>query len=133
MILCMVLFAMPGISSIYSQSAINSTGIGASINSTTAYINKVNQSGYLVFYPQLSQAYGYLNQAKNQSKANLTESYFLLAKARASAYSQQQSLAQNERYSLYALVLISVFLAVLLYVLMAPYRARRNVGKRRKS
>ena len=46
----------------------NSTGYTPSsangiINGAQAYVDMVNQSGYLIFYPNLTQAYGYLNQA----------------------------------------------------------------------
>jgi len=133
--ICMALFAMLSLyGTAYSQqAAINSTNINASINATAAYINKVNQSGYLIFYPNLQQAYRYLGLARNISPANASAAYYLLTQARQSAASQEASIKGYETYSLYVLLAAFALLAVLLYALMRPYkpttkrrRAKRN-------
>ena len=135
LILCMALFAMlvAYCTLPYSQStSIGSASINASINSTAAYINTVNQSGYLVFYPQLAQAYNYLNLAKNISAKNASAAYSLLAMARSSAQSQELSLQHNERYLSYGLIAASLFLGLLLYALMRPPLRRGNVTNGKK-
>ncbi len=108
---------------------INVSTINQSINSTAAYINMVNQSGYLIFYPNLTQAYSYLNQARNQSQMNQPYAYDLLAKARSSAQLQQESIDKYKSESLYILIIFAFLLAILMYVLMRPMKSNPKSRK----
>jgi hypothetical protein len=115
----------------HSQGAnVSSTNIGEAINSTAAIISKVNQSGYLIFYPNLTQAYSYLSLAKNESNINTSITLSLLAKASQSAQAQQALIDQYKMVSLYALVVFGFLLAALLIVLMKP--AVFTKGKRKR-
>lgn len=99
------------------------------INSTAAFINRVNQSGYLVFYPNLTGAYANLNLAKNESQVNPPFAYQLLAKARSSAQSQEDAINQYKGDSLYVLVILAILLVILLYLLMKPIKSSRRSRK----
>ncbi len=115
----------------HAQGVYNTGGnLTGAINSTAHFINRVNQSGYLILYPNLAQAYGYLDMAKNQS--NESYSYVLLAKARASAQSQLEAMNRYRRDSLYALIASAALLFALLYYMMIPRRNTHMHGKRRK-
>lgn len=100
-------------------------GIGAAINSTAQYLARVNESAYLVFYPNLSYAYNALDRAANVSRSNPAEAYSLLDLARSSALAEQQRISQYRQASFYALAAVSAALALTLYALM------RKPGKRR--
>lgn len=112
--------------------SISGVNMTAAINSTASYINMVNQSGYLIFYPNLANAYGYLNQARNQSQINPAYSYILLAKAMASAQSQEAQISQYKTDSLYVLTTLAFILVISVYLLMRPYKAAERGSKRRK-
>jgi predicted PurR-regulated permease PerM len=113
--------------------SISTLNMTETINSTATYINTVNQSGYLVFYPNLVQAYGYLNQAKNQSQTNPQYAYLLLAKARSSAQSQEAQIDQYKTDSLYVLIALAFILVISVYLLMRPYKPVKGARKRHKS
>jgi hypothetical protein len=115
---------------IHTQSAsISQTSINNSINSTAAFINNVNQSGYLIFYPNLSAAYNYLQLAKeNAISGNVTYSYILLARAKQSAQVELESMDKYKTDSLYLLIASTIVLAIILYMLMMP----KEKGKAKK-
>jgi hypothetical protein len=105
------------------QPVINSTNITMLINSTQSFINQVNKSGYLVFYPNLAQSYKYLDMAKNVYQSNQTDAYYLLAEARSSAQMQLQSINKYRQISLYAMVILAIVSSVLLYIYMKPRKS----------
>ncbi len=110
----------------YSQT---NSSMQQQINSTAAYIQTVNESGYLIFYPNLSQSYALLAKAQNESTSNPSQSLSLLTMARQSADQQLQII---DSYRNTAAVIVAIFVIVigtLLYYTMIPYR-RRNTRKR---
>ncbi len=100
----------------YSRAA----GIGTAINSTLDYVNMVNQSAYLVFYPNLSASYGYISSAANVSHTNPAYGQELLAMAMSSAKRQLDDINAYRTGSFLALGAAAVVLAVLLDRLMQP-------------
>ncbi len=98
-----------------------SKNISAAINSTREYLNIVNKSAYVIFYPNMEQPYAYLDGAVNAtSKKNYSDAYSLLAKARASA-SEQKSIIYKYRSETFWIMLVA-FIASLavLYFIMKP-------------
>jgi hypothetical protein len=119
-ILAMLIFY--GISA-HAQSQIgvvSSTNITVAINTTAAFINRVNQSGYLVFYPNLAEAYNYLNLARQNSQTNTQYAYLLLTNANGSAQAELNRINQYKSDSLYVLIVSAILLAIMLYILMMP-------------
>jgi predicted PurR-regulated permease PerM len=108
------------------NSSINST-----INATASYIQQVNQSAYLIFYPNLAQAYGYLQKAENISKTNTTGAYSLLSKARASAAQQESNLDSEKQDSLIVMVLLTIITTLLLYQVMKRRKPEKIPRARR--
>ena len=106
----------------YSQA----TGIGAAINSTLDYVNMVNQSAYLVFYPNLSASYSYIGSAANVSHANPAYGQELLAMAMSSAKRQLDNVDAYRTESFLALGAVAVVLVVLLNRLMRPKKGRAD-------
>jgi hypothetical protein len=95
------------------------------INSTRQYVESVNESSYLLFYPNLTYAYNALGTAVNVSRTNATEAYELLKVANTSAADAQRSIYRYALDSLYALAVISVALAALLFRLMQSKKKGR--------
>ncbi|MGI0100237.1 MAG: hypothetical protein ACREBH_00725 [Candidatus Micrarchaeaceae archaeon] len=122
---CMAMMAMLSLCINAQYSTVNSsTGIGVAINSTKQFISTVNQSSYLVFYPNLTESYMYLHMAVNESKSNPGYAYILLGEAKASAQHQKQKLASYKTVSLYVLAAFTLVFAASIYVLMRPYRPK---------
>jgi len=109
-----------------AQSSNVSSNLTIAINSTQSYIETVNQSSYLVFYPNLSTAYNDLALARNESSINISDAYMLLGKAKGSAEEAQSRISQYKTISLYLLVIVGVILAFSLYVLMSPSKAPKR-------
>lgn len=99
--------------------------ISASINSTRSYVDMVNQSAYLIFYPNLTAAYGYLDSAVNVSRTNPAYAQVLLGRARESARIQLAAIDGYRTWSFYILAAASVLFAVLLERLMRPKPSRK--------
>jgi hypothetical protein len=109
-----------------SGASLGATNITVAINSTSQYIESVNESAYLVFYPNLTGAYAALNASMNASHTNTTKAYALLGLARSSADAAQRRIFQYYSVSFYVLAVISIVLAAALYVLMRkPQKVRK--------
>jgi hypothetical protein len=115
-----------------SANQSNRGNITTEINSTASYIEQVNQSSYLIFYPNLTSAYKYLEMARNESQLNQDYALSLLAKARESAQTEQNLILRYQNISLYSLAALTVFLAIVLYVFMKPNKRGNRPEKRQK-
>jgi hypothetical protein len=115
----------------YAHAAVlNGTNMSYAINTTEAFVNRVNQSGYLIFYPNLTASYHDISLATNYSKSNASYAYSLLSIARENAQAQQLKIYQYKTYSLYVLILSALILLCVLYSLM---KLRKTAETRRKS
>lgn len=128
------LLALACLSQLGFASSVGTSNIGAAINSTAQYIKSVNESAYLVFYPNLAQAYNALGQAENVSRDNSTAAYALLATARSDAQSELQRISQYKQDSLYVMLAVAAFLAAMLAWLMRrPTTKKKNVRRRARN
>ena len=100
-----------------------------SFNSTLSYIQMANQSSYLVFYPNLTDAYFQLYMAKANYTRNISLAYAQLANARADAAVQLARIYSYRPISLAIMVALTVAAAAALYVVM---HRPKVVGKGRK-
>lgn len=114
------------------SSNVTASNITTAINLTLQYVNNINQSSYLIFYPNLTKAYADINLARNESQINAPYSYVLLAKARQEAQYQLSLINQYRSESLYVLIIFGILFVILLYVLMKPANSGRNARKRGK-
>lgn len=96
-------------------------GIGAAINRTAAILDTANQSGYLIFYPNLTQAYADYYRAVNISAnaSNYTETYALLNRSAYIAGSEEARISAYSGYSVVVLAVLGAATAVVLYRFMA--------------
>ena len=110
----------------------NNPNITIAINDTAQYIQQVNMSAYLVFYPNLTQAYSYLDQAKNASGKSPSYAQLLLTKASESAM-QQQSILSSEKSDAIIVVAVLLFVsAVSLFMAMSPRKKAKMTSKKRR-
>ena len=105
------------------NNSISNTSLSSQINSTLSYINQVNQSSYLIFYPNLSSAYNEINMARNSSNS-ITINH-LLESAKSSA-EQQNNMLNNYRYiSFIVMLILVIFSSILLYKLTLPFNSKK--------
>ncbi len=116
--------------SVFANYSYSQTGVGADINSTLAYVNMVNQSAYVVFYPNMTAAYGYISKAENVSRTDPAYARSLLAQAMGSAQQQLDRISQYRTDSVLVLAVVAVALVVLLNRLMRVRRGK--TGRRQK-
>jgi hypothetical protein len=106
-----------------SSSSFNATYTNATITKAEGYVNLINQSSYIIFRPNLTAAYHYLNlsiEAYNKSDGTLSIRYASLAQQSAeSAYSQISAYKYD---SAAAMVAFTLFIGVILYIHMKPIR-----------
>ncbi len=103
------------------------SNMSAAIDSAAAYVNMVNRSAYVAFYPNMSDAYLYLSDARsNASSGDYANAYALLGLAKSSAAGQLQRINQ---YKYATLAVLTAFLVALILVLR---RVMRPIGGRRQ-
>lgn len=134
-LLLLVLFysgANPGgILALPPNATIQSLNISAAINYTNNTINAINESNYLIFYPNLAQSYFYLSWAENVSKNDTPMAYTLLDNALYTAKQQQQSIYKYAFISFVVLLVLAIVVALLIYRIMyAPLVVAKKKNKR---
>ncbi len=104
----------PNSTSAYSNAAALQS-FNASFNSTLGYLTMVNQSSYLVFYPNLNKAYNLTYTAKKIYKEDPQLAYMDLSEAKTLAAGQLAYINRYQNVSFIALAVITVITAYLLY------------------
>ncbi|MGC8567670.1 MAG: hypothetical protein ACP5RP_01950 [Candidatus Micrarchaeia archaeon] len=105
----------------FSVNAVNATGslpmnISVAINTTSAYIQKINESGYFIFYPNMSVANSYLTLAKKSAAGgNYTQAFSYLKKSEDAATAELQSIDRYKGISLAIMATGAVVFGALLY------------------
>lgn len=122
----------------YEASAVSPLSYGASIgsgnytassakafiDSASAYINSINQSGYLIFMPNLTASYKYLDEAKSTYNTSPDTAVIYANKAIESAKLSYMQISYYKSYSFVVLVVFTVAIGALLYKLMKPIKRR---------
>jgi hypothetical protein len=98
----------------------------ATIASAYAYINSVNESGYLIFEPNLTSAYQYLNSASELMNSSPQAAITNAQKASALAKYQYESISAYRRQSLVVVTAFSIVMLFALYKVMQPTKTRRG-------
>lgn len=88
------------------------------INQTLGYVNTINQSGYLIFYTNLTRAYSYLTKA--QQIQGVSPSLAVLYSNQAASEAQKQYLQMStyRLVSFFIMLILSALALVWLYLLM---------------
>ena len=106
--------AQSGIGGVTQQYA-NQTLAGAA-----DFVNLVNESGYLVFYPNLTQAYADLGRAGQFLNTSPSSSIVYANKAAAEAMAQYQIISRNRQTAAIVMLAISLLSGLALYRLSKP-------------
>ncbi|MCL4372201.1 hypothetical protein M1373_02685 [Candidatus Marsarchaeota archaeon] len=123
--MAIVIFASIALLSMYQKpqsnaylATVSQASINASINKTESLLNEVNKSSYLIFYPNLKQAYSDLSKAKSIANEDPGLAENLLNLSYASAQSQLSSINKYRNISFVIMLLLTAVSAVALYRLM---------------
>ena len=97
--------------------------ISAAINYTKTYLLNVNDSAYIIFYPDNAKAYSYLAKAENISKNDTAGAYMLLGKAIGYASYQKSEIYKYRSASIATMIVLAVIFGILLFRMMfAPVK-----------
>lgn len=99
------------------------------ISSAANYIELVNESSYLIFYPNLTQAYSDLAKAQNLYNTSPTSSVVYANKAAGEASAEYERISRYKSESIIVMLVLTALFALLLVILMRP--VRNGTGKRR--
>ncbi len=99
------------------------------LNSATAYVNAINGSGYLIFYPNLTQAYGYLNKSQSALNASPNASEYYAGLAMNSAKVEYDRIESYKYYSALVLLVSTLMLGALIYLYLLPIK-KVHAGRR---
>lgn len=121
-ILFMLLAFQANASSANSTIAINqSMNFSHALNSTLGYLKLVNQSSYVVFYPNMKYSAILVQNAKNASIKNPGMAYRLLNEARVNATEQLNAINKYEDISFLVMVALAIITGLLLMSIMKKY------------
>ncbi|MGC8652288.1 MAG: hypothetical protein ACP5UH_03505 [Candidatus Micrarchaeia archaeon] len=123
------MFAAAFVALQYASSAQPNTSFGGELNATIAYINMVNKSAYIIFYPNLTSAYAYISEAKKAASSDPQNASALLGLAKASAEKQLMAVYKYRTESVIVLAVIAVILAIIIYIYMRPVQRASIKGK----
>ncbi|MEM3775474.1 MAG: hypothetical protein QXZ35_02370 [Candidatus Micrarchaeaceae archaeon] len=120
-----------------SGASVNAQNYSASnanavVESAIAYVNKINQSGYLIFTANLTSAYNYISDAK---KVVNTSPDLAIAYANDAIAAAQAAYSKIGAYRLYSLGVVGAFTIVMgaiLYKYMSKTENGRGKGRRRR-
>lgn len=114
-----------------SSGSLSGMSLPAATNYTSGFISGVNGSGYLVFQPNLTSAYSYLEKAKNVSYGDPAAAYAYLNKALEAAHAQQGVLARYKDGSFAVLLVLTAVSAFFLYWFSKPISGSSRKKSRR--
>jgi len=96
------------------------------LSNATAYVNIVNESGYLVFWPNLTQAYSYLNKSRTSLNGSPDSAVMYAGLAAGSAKASYERIGAYREDATLAALAFTVVMAVMLYRFMKPVKKNRN-------
>ncbi len=115
--------------SAWAQTAAQNSSVANEINYTYSYIRMVNESAYLVFYPNLTQAYNLAKDANASARrGNTTYALELLKDARDSALRQYGIMEQGAGDAVYVMLALIAATALLMYFIMLPRKRPRKAA-----
>jgi hypothetical protein len=101
------------------------------INNAIGVVNAVNESGYLLFYPDLSQAYADLNRSMSLYNASPSASVVLANRAAQEASDQYLKISAYKQESLVIMLILTAFFAYLMVLVVRPISAKKSKKSRR--
>ncbi len=96
------------------------------VSNATAYVNIVNESGYLFFSPKLSQSYAYLNQADVMLNSSPDSAAKYAQLAAGSAELAYQRIDSYREVSAVGSLVFTAITAIMLYRFMKPVAEKKR-------
>ena len=114
---------------LYSQSSIATTNYTSAyanhtINQTLGYINQVNESGYLIFYPNLASAYAYIQKAQQSATTSPDTAILYAGMATTQAQAEYSRISGYKTLSFWIMVFLSLISLIWLFALMQKRRKK---------
>jgi hypothetical protein len=124
-------FALFAIASAQAQiGATTKQTANQTLNTANSTLELVNESGYLIFYPNLTQAYADLSKAQSLYNTSPSGTIVFADKAMNEANAEYQRISGYRTYSMVAMLVFTVFFLVLLFRVIVPVKtARRRISK----
>lgn len=120
-ILCAALFAVSTLGGqIITSPNYTAEQANGIITNATAYVQSVNQSAFLVFYPNLTMANYYLRISESIYKTNTSEAVFYARQAAAAASAAYSGIALRKGIGLFLATVFTIAMGAALYVFMKP-------------
>lgn len=94
------------------------------IANATNYVNLINSSSYLIFNPNLTMSYLYLNQATSIYQSSPSAAVAYAYKAQSSAKGQYDNIQGYKKLSTLVVAAIALVALLILYVLMKPVKPK---------
>ena len=110
-----------------SKASANTT-----INNAITVLNEVNESGYLIFYPNLTQAYADLNKSMQVYNVSPSASEVLANRAEAEAQAQYQQINTYRQDSIGVMLFLTAILAYIVVIVARPVPGKSRGRKRRR-
>ncbi len=102
------------------------------IHNALNVINAVNESGYLIFYPNLTQAYADINQSMALYNNSPSAAVVLANKASLEADNQYMQISTYRQESIVVMLALTAVFAYAVMRVVTPVSAKRKQKKQRK-
>lgn len=126
------LFSLLAVFALASAMSVSNTTphlANQTLNHAIAVVALVNESSYLIFYPDLAQAYADLGRAQSLYNASPESSIVFANKAIAEANAQYQIISSHRNQAVVAMLVLTAIFAIMLSRLMKPVRGRGRGGR----
>ncbi len=115
----------------YNPAKLNGETFNSIYNTTAAYVEYVNESSYIVFYPNLHNVYINLSKAKNVSKKDPQMADSLLKSAYVESHKQLENINVYKIPALIVTVILTIITLLYLYYLTIPIN-KPSINKKSK-
>lgn len=102
----------------------------ATITSAYSYVNSINESGYLIFQPNLNASYSYLSMALKIYNSSPDTAVFYAQQAETLAQQQYSNINYYRSRSLPVIVAFTLLMLIVLYKIMVPIGPVKKVRRR---
>jgi gamma-glutamylcysteine synthetase len=122
---------MIGVAGAAQVATANASYANRTLQQAETVLAQVNESGYLVFYPNLTKAYADLSKAQQLYNTSPQGSLFYSQRAISEAEAQYQSMSSYRLYSALVMGAATLVFIFLLLRLFTPAKGRRAGAKPR--
>jgi hypothetical protein len=104
----------------------------ATISKVSAYVESVNESGYLAFYPNLTQAYSYLAKAEAAYNKSPDAAVAYANEAQSSAMAQYSAMGRYREVSFAVMAVLAVLSSAAVLLSMRKAKEPKSTQRRKR-